>query len=152
MRGLGNAGKCLLAELTPSIQADWEVLGEVVLCNMAIDVEDDYNGLEICGGCRMEGTTERKRMMIRSRRSDNAMAGDVDNENFHSQRVERRRAVRLGRGGYRWEGGCEEITTSRGATLCNARCVRKTAKSADAVALNLEHLAAQQTDAGLRTC
>jgi hypothetical protein len=119
---------------------------------MAIDVEDDYDGLEMCGECRMEGTTEGKRMMMRSRRSDNAMAGDVDNENFHSQRVERRRAVRSGRGGYRWEGGCEEITTSRDATSCDAWCVRKTAKSADAVALNPERLAAQQTDAGLRTC
>jgi hypothetical protein len=68
----------------------------------------------------MEGTTERKRMMIRSGQSDNAMAGDVDNKNFHLQRVERQRAVRSGRGGNRWRGGCEEITTSRGATLCNA--------------------------------
>jgi hypothetical protein len=123
-----------------------------VLSNMAIDVEDNYNGLEICGERRMEGTTERKRMMIRSRRSNNAMAGDVDNKNFHLQRVEQQQAVRLRRGGYRWEGGCEEITTSRGATSCNARCVWKTAKSADAVALNPERLAAQQTDAGLRTC
>jgi hypothetical protein len=100
----------------------------------------------------MEGTTERKMMMVRSRRSDNAMAGDVDNENFHLQRMERRRAVQSRRGGYRWEGECEEITTSRGATSCDARCVRKTAKSADAVAPDPERLAAQQTDAGLRTC
>jgi hypothetical protein len=100
----------------------------------------------------MEGTTEGNRMMVRSRRSDNAMAGNVDNENFHLQRVEQQQAVQLRRGGYRWEGGCKEITTSRRATLCNARCVRKTAKSADAVALDLECLAAQQTDAGLRTC
>jgi hypothetical protein len=119
---------------------------------MAINVEDNYNGLEICGERRMGGTTERKRMMVRSQRSDNAMASDVDNENFHLQRVERQRAVRSRRGGYRWEGGCEEITTSRGATLCDARCVRKTAKSADPVALNPERLAAQQIDAGLRTC
>jgi hypothetical protein len=100
----------------------------------------------------MEGTTERKGMMVRSQRSNNAMAGDLDNENFHLQRVERRRAVRSRRGGYRWEGGCEEITTSHGATSCDAWCVRKTAKSADAVALNPERLAAQQTEAGLRTC
>jgi hypothetical protein len=96
-----------------------------VLSNMAIDVEDNYDGLEMCGECRMEGTTKRNRMMIRSRQSDNAMAGNVDIENFHSQRVERQQAVRSGRGGYRWEGGCEEITASRGATLCDAWCVRK---------------------------
>jgi hypothetical protein len=135
MRGLKNAGVCLLADSTPSIQADREVLGD-----MAINVEDDYNGLETCGGRRMKGTTKRKRMMVRSQRSDNAMAGDVDNKNFHLQRVERRRAVRSRRGGYRWEDGCEEITASRDATSCNAWCVRKTAKSADAVVHNLERL------------
>jgi hypothetical protein len=100
----------------------------------------------------MEGTTERKRMMVRSQQSDNAMAGDVDNENFHLQRVKRQQAVRSRRGGYRWEGGCEEITASRDATLCDAWCVRKTAESANAVALDPERLAAQQTDTGLRTC
>jgi hypothetical protein len=128
------------------------VLAEVVLSDMAIDVEDDYDGLKICGERRMEGTTERKRMMIESRRSDNAMAGDVDNENFHSQRVERRQAVRSGHGGYRWEDGCEEITTSRGATSCNARCVRKTAKSADAVVHNLEQLLHSRQAQGSITC
>jgi hypothetical protein len=140
MRRLKNAGKCLLAESTPSIQADWEALGEVVLCYMAINVEDDYDGLVMCGGRRMEGTTERKRMMIRSRRSDNAMAGDADNENCHLQRMEQQQVVQLGRGGYRWEDEREEITTSRDATSCNAWCVWKTAKSTDTVVYNLEQL------------
>jgi hypothetical protein len=119
---------------------------------MAINVEDNYNGLEMRGGRQMEGTTERKRMMIRSRRFNNAMADNVNNEIFHLQHVEQQQAVQSGHGGYRWEGGCNEITTNREAMLCNAWCVRKTAKSANAVALNPEHLAAQQTDAGLRTC
>jgi hypothetical protein len=152
MRGLKNAGVCSLADLTPSIQADCEVLSEVVLCDMAIDVEDDYDSLEMCGECRMEGTTEGKRMMIRSRRSDNAMASNVDNKNFHSQRVEQQRAVQSGRGGYRWEDGCEEITTSRRATSCNARCVRKTAKSANAVVHNLERLLHSRQAQGSITC
>jgi hypothetical protein len=100
----------------------------------------------------MEGTTERKMMMVRSRRSDNAMAGDVDNKYFHLQRVERRQAVRSRRGGYRWEDGCKEITTSHGATSCNALCVRKTAKSANAVVHNLEQLLHSRQAQGSITC
>jgi hypothetical protein len=123
-----------------------------VLSNMTINMGDNYNSLEMCRECQMEVTMEKKRIMIRSRRSNNAMASDVDNKKFHLQRVERQQAVQSGRRGYRWEDGCEEITASRGATLCNARCVQKAAKSAGAVALNPEHLAAQQIDAGLRTC
>jgi hypothetical protein len=80
------------------------------------------------------------------------MAGDVDNKNFHSQRVERRQAVRSRRGGYRWEGGCKEITTSRGATSCDAWCVRKTAKSANAVVHNLEQLLHSRQAQGSITC
>jgi hypothetical protein len=119
---------------------------------MVINVEDNYDGLEMCGECQMEGTTKRKRMMIRSRRSDIAMASNVDNKNLHLQRVEQRRAVRLGRGGYRWEDEREEITTSRGATSCNAWCVRKTAKSADAVVHNLEQLLHSRQAQGSITC
>jgi hypothetical protein len=119
---------------------------------MVINVEDNYDGLDMCGECRMEGTTKRKRMMIRSRRSNNAMAGNVDNKNFHSQRVERRQAVWSGRGGYRWEDEREEITTSRGATSCDARCVRKTAESADAVVHNLEQLLHSRQAQGSTTC
>jgi hypothetical protein len=80
------------------------------------------------------------------------MAGDVDNESFHLQRVERQRAVRSRHGGYRWEGGCEEVTASRGATLCDVWCVRKTAKSADAVALDLERLLHSRQAQGSITC
>jgi hypothetical protein len=147
MHGLKNGGKCLLADSTPSIQADREVLSD-----MAIDVEDNYNGLEICGVCRMEGATKRKRMMVRSRRSNNAMASNVDNKNFHLQHMEQQRAVHSGRGGHRWEGGCEEITTSRDATSCDAWCVRKTAKSADAVVHNLEQLLHSRQVQGSITC
>jgi hypothetical protein len=128
------------------------VLGEVVLSDMAIDVEDNYNGLKMCRGRRMEGTTKRKRMLIRLRRSDNAMAGNVDNENFHLQCVEQQQAVQLGRSRYCWEGGCDAITTSRNAMSCNAWCVRKTAKSANAVVHNLEQLLHSRQVQGSITC
>jgi hypothetical protein len=95
------------------------VLDEVVL-DIVLDVESNGNGIAVCGECQWEGTTEWKRMMMRLWQSDNAMAGNVDNENFHLQRMEQQQAVQSGRGGYCWEGGCKEITTSRKATLCNA--------------------------------
>jgi hypothetical protein len=65
------------------------VLDEVVL-NIVLDVESNGDAMAVCRECQMEGTTERKRMMIRLWQSNHAMAGDVDNENFHLQRVEQR--------------------------------------------------------------
>jgi hypothetical protein len=80
------------------------------------------------------------------------MAGNVDNKKFHLQCVEQQQAVRLGRCGYHWEGGYEEITMSRGVTLCNAWCVRKTARSANAVVHNLEQLLHSRQAQGSITC
>jgi hypothetical protein len=62
------------------------VLDEVVL-DIVLDVESNGDGMAVCGECRMEGTTERKRMMIQLQQSDNAMAGNVDNKKIHLQRV-----------------------------------------------------------------
>jgi hypothetical protein len=63
------------------------VLDEVVL-DSVLDMESNGNGIAMSGGCQMEGTTERKRMMMRSGQSNNAMASNVVNEKFHLQRVE----------------------------------------------------------------
>jgi hypothetical protein len=123
-----------------------------VLSDMVIDMEGNYNSLEIFRGRQMEGTTWRKRIMMRLGRSNNAMAGNVNNKNFHLQCVEQQQAVQSECGGYRWEGGCDVITTSRGATSCDAWCVQNTAKSADAVVHNLEQLLHSRQAQGSITC
>jgi hypothetical protein len=53
-----------------------------VLSDMAINVENDCNGVEMCIWCQMEGSTERKRMMMTSEQSNNTVANNIDNKIF----------------------------------------------------------------------
>jgi hypothetical protein len=75
-------------------------------------------------------------MVKRLGKSDKAIVGNNNLENFHTQHMEQQGTVQLGRGGYCAKAGLEGVSTSCRASLCNNRGVRKMANNANAVMHN----------------